>query len=258
MPYISGLLFSDAGQLQAVDATPPTAVNYIGGMAVAGGSLSSAVAEIITNTVDRDFSGAGNWTLNTGITVGAGVMSFSAVANDVATNLGLAFVSPDPLANDVFLITFTISGYSAGAVRVVMGGGGRTSDRGSNATFTQAVVCTVTGSGSQVLRIQAVGTTTLNVDNISVKLVPGGTLFVSSLGASAVPAGAVFTGGIAFAQDGRMYVTTDAPSSPSYVNGRAIRQDGALHVSTSAVDASDVFITGWAYTQSGVARMAIS
>lgn len=83
--------------------------------------------------------------------------------------------------------------------------------------------------------------------------------YVEQLGASAVPAGAVQINGISFHQDGRMYVTTDAPAAADAgIGGMKVRQDGALRVSTAAVDAADQFVGGWAVAQTGAARMAIA
>lgn len=83
--------------------------------------------------------------------------------------------------------------------------------------------------------------------------------YVENLGASSVPAAAVKSGGIAFHQDGRMYVTTQAPATADVsVSGMNVRQDGALRVSTSAVAAGDQFVGGWAVAQTGAARMGIT
>lgn len=83
--------------------------------------------------------------------------------------------------------------------------------------------------------------------------------YVQDLVASAVPAAAVLIGGIAFHQDGRMYVTTQAPAAADMdMGGIGVRTDGAMRVSTSAVDATDQFINGWAVAQTGAARMAIA
>ena len=83
--------------------------------------------------------------------------------------------------------------------------------------------------------------------------------YVEDIGSSPVPSTAVFTGGlgIAFNQDGAMYVTTDAPSNTVLLNAMAIRQDGALHATSSAVESTDVLIGGWAISQDGIARMTV-
>lgn len=83
--------------------------------------------------------------------------------------------------------------------------------------------------------------------------------YVQDLIASAVPAGAVMIGGAAFHQDGRRYVTTQAPAASDIgIGGFGVRADGALRVSTAAVGATDQFINGWAVAQTTAARMAIA
>lgn len=90
-----------------------------------------------------------------------------------------------------------------------------------------------------------------------------GSPYVEDLGAGAVPAAAKFPSGtfagVAFHEDGRMYVTTQAPAAgDAFVGGIAVRQDGAMRVSTVAVNAADALIAGWAIAQTGAARMAIT
>lgn len=85
--------------------------------------------------------------------------------------------------------------------------------------------------------------------------------YVEDLGAVAVPATAHFPNGvgIAFNEDGCMYVTTDAPAAADkFISGMAVRQDGALRVNESGVAAGDALIGGWAVAQTGAARMAIN
>lgn len=82
--------------------------------------------------------------------------------------------------------------------------------------------------------------------------------YVHNLGSFPPAETPVYLGGCAFHQDGRRYVTTDAPSSPRYIGGFAVRTlDGALYVSTSAVTGTDRFLGGWA-TANGVARTVIN
>lgn len=55
--------------------------------------------------------------------------------------------------------------------------------------------------------------------------------YVETLSTGAVPSTATRSGGIAFTQDGAMYVTTAAPTSTTpRIDGVAIRADGAVHV----------------------------
>lgn len=86
-----------------------------------------------------------------------------------------------------------------------------------------------------------------------------GSPYVEDLNASAVPAGSPKISGLAFNQDGRLYVTTETvDAGDAYIGGQRVRQDGALRASTAAVGATDAYLGGWAHTQPGVARMAIA
>lgn len=86
-----------------------------------------------------------------------------------------------------------------------------------------------------------------------------GSPYVEDLASSAVPAAAVKNNGVAFNQDGRLYVTTDAVATGApRIGGIAVREDGAMHVSTAAVNAADARLGGWAVAQTGQARMSIT
>jgi hypothetical protein len=248
-----------AGQVQMINQSPPTTAISRGGIALAQGSSASTglATEIITNAVDRDFSGAGNWTLNTGITIAAGVMAFTAVGSAVTATLVEAFTNPEIQVFSTYRATFTVSGYVLGGVRIRTGNGTFGTTRSADGTYTEDFF--VPAGSSSTIILQAVGaSTTLNVDNVSVKLIPAGSLFVSNLGASAVPGTAVKLGGIAVSPAGMMYVTTDAPSGASFIGGFAVRSDGALHVSTSAVAGTDEYIGGIAVSSTGQVRVAIA
>ena len=119
-------------------------------------------SELVTN---GDFSSATGWTQQTGWTIGSGVLTGNvASATFASTFRGIAFT-----AGQTYSVTFTVTSYTSGEVRAVLGG---TTDvfgvaRTSAGTFTQ-VLTAVAGSNS--IAIQAgnagfVGT----IDNISVK-----------------------------------------------------------------------------------------
>lgn len=86
-----------------------------------------------------------------------------------------------------------------------------------------------------------------------------GSPYVENLVASAVPGTAIRHRGLAFHADGRLYVTTEAvASADAYVDGQRVRTDGALRISTAAVDAGDSAHAGWAFKQTGEARMSVT
>ena len=115
--------------------------------------------------VNGDFSSATGWTQQTGWTIGSGVLTGNvASATFASTFRGIAFT-----AGQTYSVTFTVTSYTSGEVRAVLGG---TTDvfgvaRTSAGTFTQ-VLTAVAGSNS--IAIQAgnpgfVGT----IDNVSVR-----------------------------------------------------------------------------------------
>jgi hypothetical protein len=68
---------------------------------------------------------------------------------------------------------------------------------------------------------------------------------------AAVPAAAVELGGIAFTQDGAIYLTQDGSSGTfASIGGHKVRSDGALLVVSGAPAATDPVIGGWAHVGS--------
>jgi hypothetical protein len=85
-----------------------------------------------------------------------------------------------------------------------------------------------------------------------------GSPYIEDLVAAAVPAGSIRNGGLSFHPDGRLYVTTQAVvGADSYLGCYRVRTDGALRISTAAVGATDIKNAGWAFAQTGEARMQI-
>lgn len=89
-------------------------------------------------------------------------------------------------------------------------------------------------------------------------LSPIGEVYVQDLQSAVVPQGATRAGGMAFGADGRLYVTTDAPTAPNRGKGLATRADGALYVTTSAVASGDSIGDGIARSPNGALRVAIN
>ena len=111
---------------------------------------------LVTNgTFDADT----NWTKGTGWTIGSGVAS---VANSGAASY---LISPTTTAEigKAYLVTFTISNYSAGNAIMTFGGVPGTS-RTANGTYAQILTATSTGT----LSIYGGTTATYSVDNVSV------------------------------------------------------------------------------------------
>lgn len=123
--------------------------------------------ELVTN---GDFSSAVGWTLQTGWTIGSGVLS----GNVAAAAFANAGTSVSFVAGRAYQITFTITSYTSGAVRSRISGGTdvfSATDRASVGTFTDTLVAV---AGNNTINMQArsagfVGT----IDNISVREIPG-------------------------------------------------------------------------------------
>jgi hypothetical protein len=113
--------------------------------------------ELITN---GDFATDTDWTKqNAGSTISGGKLNQASVPS--GQNV---YQTPPLTVGSIYSATFTISNYTAGGVRILIGSTGATATKSSNGTFT----VTATAAGNTTLYIQAIGTTTLSVDNISV------------------------------------------------------------------------------------------
>ena len=122
----------------------------------------TAASELIAVAADRDFSSdTGFWTKQTGITIGGGVCAYTAAAGTTAFyRPGLAPATP----GRVFSVTFTVTGYSGGGVACNLGGGPNGTVRSANGTYTEEIAAGTNG----VVQFFANGTTTLNIDDISI------------------------------------------------------------------------------------------
>lgn len=110
-----------------------------------------------------NFSADLNWTKDAGCTIAAGVGTFTTVANGDEFSQAQAFS-----AGTIYKVVFTVSGFSAGGVRAKFSGGtdvnGTT--RTANGTYTEYLTAV---TGNTTFEMEAVGTTTLNIDNVSMQ-----------------------------------------------------------------------------------------
>jgi hypothetical protein len=116
--------------------------------------------ELITN---GEFATATDWTLqNAGSTISGGKLNQVSVPNgqNVYQTTGI-------VVGNTYKVVMTISGYSSGGVRALLGSTGYTTTRSANGTFSVEGVA----AGNTTFYIQASGTTTLSIDNVSVKQV---------------------------------------------------------------------------------------
>lgn len=117
-------------------------------------------SDVITNGV---FSVDANWTKSAGTTITAGVGRLTAVATATAA-LSQSVTVSTPV---VYRVTFTISGYSAGAVQARFTGGSTVlgTSRNANGTYVEDVT---TATGNTTFSFLTTGTTTLDIDNVTV------------------------------------------------------------------------------------------
>ena len=124
-------------------------------------------SELLTGT-DSDFSGAGNWSLSSGVSIGSGVCTFTSVAGDAGIQHDSVIVS-----GKVYKLTFDVPTYSAGTFHVVGGVGNDVNISPDNSSAgSKTYIFTSTGTS---LRIRAESAPlTCTFDNISLKEVKMG------------------------------------------------------------------------------------
>ena len=149
-----------AGGIQMADDTDTASATKVGTMRYRTATdepVPVTGTDLVTN---GDFATDTGWTKqNSGSTISGGKLNQASVPN--GQNV---FQTPPLTVGLIYSATFTISNYTAGGVRVLIGSTGATATKSSNGTFT----VTATAAGNTTLYIQAIGTTTLSVDNISV------------------------------------------------------------------------------------------
>ena len=127
--------------------------------------------------VNGDFATDSDWTKGTGVTINSGVANFVNVANNQALIQNGVFS-----ASKLYSITFTISNYTQGGIRV---GASTTTGQtiSANGNYTE-----VLKSGTSFLNLYfyATSTTTLSIDNVSVKQVRATTVEASKCLADAI------------------------------------------------------------------------
>jgi hypothetical protein len=145
--------------------TPVTGVEQFVGLMLDKSKGLVLGPELVTPAANRDFSSdTGYWTKTIGVTITGGQCVYSSV-----TSLGGIYRSGFVTAGVFYEVTFTIASISAGAIRVYAGGN-RTANVTTPGTYTQRVCA---GSVDTLLIFENFGTTTLALDDVSVKIVTG-------------------------------------------------------------------------------------
>ena len=119
---------------------------------------ANANVERITNIADREFSSdTGFWGKSGNVSISNGVCSYNNAITDnsIFKNIGVV--------GRYYKVTYTISNYVQGGVSLRFAGSSGFT-RNSNGTFTDYILCS-----NGVFAGYAVGTTTLDIDNVSVQ-----------------------------------------------------------------------------------------
>jgi len=119
---------------------------------------------LVTN---GDFASDSGWDKGTGWTISGGVATHSGGTDGNLNNTGYTVSAP---SNKTFTITYTISGHTAGSVRVGLAGGNAQllTFRAANGTYTESVTNT---GGNLYVRFQTAGFLG-SIDNVSVRQSP--------------------------------------------------------------------------------------
>jgi hypothetical protein len=125
---------------------------------VQNGNFSELGSQLVTN---GDFATDSDWTLGTGWEISNGK------ANSINT-LGFELSQPaNYITGKTYKITYTISDYVSGSIRVYYGGTGAGIERSANGTYTEYIAA----SGSQTLYVRSTIAFTGSIDNVSIKQV---------------------------------------------------------------------------------------
>lgn len=118
-----------------------------------------SASQAVNGTFDADT----DWTKDAGVTIAAGVATFTAVANGLGLRQSQAFT-----AGTIYKVVYTVSGFTAGGVRAVISGGTSVNGttRTANGTYTEYLTAV---TGNNTFGFEAVGSTTLNIDNVTVQ-----------------------------------------------------------------------------------------
>lgn len=123
-------------------------------------NVSKLAADTVTNGV---FAVDANWTKGTNVTIAAGAAHMTATPTGQVLSQAAAIS-----VGTTYKIVYTVSNRSAGGVRATFTGGtpvlGTTNS--SNGTYTEYLVGT---TGNTTLAFEAVGTTTLDIDNVTMQ-----------------------------------------------------------------------------------------
>lgn len=166
--FTTALTYQPLGAFKAVDSTggihifagTATKLYKLNNTTLAWDHVSKLAADQATNGV---FAADVSWTKGAGWTIAAGVATATAVANGVALSQAQALT-----VGTIYQIIYTVSSRSAGGVTPRFTGGTTVNGTtvSANGTYTQYLTAV---TGNTTFGFVASGTTTLNIDNVTIK-----------------------------------------------------------------------------------------
>lgn len=152
---------------EAIAATIDSAIDVIFVAGVPYERITAAYPGFDTNIIENGmFASDTTWTKLAGWTIAGGLLVVTAGADASATFKEVPLVALSP-----YMVQFTVSGYAAGGVRHFFTGGPTVfgTTRTANGTYAEIIT---TSTAPTVAGLQAVGPTTLNVDNFIARRLP--------------------------------------------------------------------------------------
>jgi hypothetical protein len=142
------------------DDTDTAVVGKVGTMRYRTGTeyVDVTGTELVTN---GDFATDSGWTKGTGWTISGGKANGASAGGDVTQAISIPI-------NKTYRVNYTISNYSSGIFRIILGAYVSGTNRSANGTYTDILTVTNTSSNSLLYLAGDVSAVTLSIDNVSV------------------------------------------------------------------------------------------
>jgi len=149
-----------AGGIQMADDTASPSATKVGTMRYRTGTENVEVTgiELVTN---GNFASDTNWTKGTGWTISGGKGNGASAGGDLTQTISIPI-------NKTYRVKYTISNYSAGIFRVILGGYVAGTNRAANGTYTDIISVTNVSSNSLLYLAGDISAVTLSIDDVSV------------------------------------------------------------------------------------------
>ena len=141
-----------------------TASSVIGKPDFFGSQFEMLTSQQPNRVVNGDFATDSDWTKDTGWTISGGLLNCNTTTSNNTRQLISSYST-----SKVYLITYTVSNYVSGGVRIDLGYNNGTT-RTANGTYTQQMSFVDSGAFNGYLRIFSNGASNLKIDNVSLQL----------------------------------------------------------------------------------------